>query len=151
MKLSPWLFGFLLCFSLLRGPSAQAVDKDSADWISVGKATALSAKTPLNAINYNPQQSIAEFNRQHLARDAARQLQIAVEVPRDQLALRKLAQRAVRFEISDGVYYTGKVTSAFLSNSSSNTVLIHATVENRLEAGQWQLKPGTTGTLSIRP
>lgn len=147
MKLSPWLFGLLLCCYTL----CQPVTARAADWVSVGETTAQLAKSPLKAVTFDPKRSVAEFNQQQASRDPASQLQIAIEIPRDRVSLRNIAQRPIRFDVAEGVYFTGKVTAAFLKNSRSKSVLVHATLENRREGGEWQLKPGTTGTLSIRP
>ena len=142
MRVSPWLIGCLLCCSTV---------VHASDWVSVEKAMTQSTSSKQPAVTYDPSHSVAEFNRRQAAREPAAHLLVAVEIPRDQLNLRKITNRPVRFVASDATFQ-GKVTAAFLESSDSDKVILHARIDNRLNAAEkWILKPGTTGTLSILP
>jgi hypothetical protein len=158
MRVSPWLMGCILCCSATASAgdwfaTASAGDwfatASAGDWFAVEQATTQLSKSQQPAVIYDPGRSVEEFNQRRSSQDPSAFLLVAVEVPRDQLTLRKLANRPVRFETASSAF-EGRVGAVFLRSSDSDKLVIHALVENqRNDAGHWLLQPGATGVLSI--
>jgi hypothetical protein len=133
------------------------VSSFAADWQSLAKGEASINASSLPGPLYDPSLTIEEFNRFVAQRDPQQSLLVAVEVPRSELRLNKLVDRPVRFE-SQGTVYSGRVSAVFFSSESrglpqathSESVLVHALIENRQDNGKWMLTHGATGILSVR-
>ena len=141
MRASPWLVGCLLLCS--------TVSAIAEDGTLVARATATQSKLKhLPSVVYDPSQSVAQFNKLQQSRDPSGFLAVSIEVPRQQITLRKLTDRPVQFTAGDQTF-PGRVTAAFLRKSDSDVVTIHALIENRKGDEGWMLTPDTSGVLSI--
>lgn len=122
----------------------------AADWTTHTGARAEVSAASLPAVVYDPALSVEEFNRRLAQRDPQQCLLVEMRVPRKQLSLQRIVDSAVQFTC-DGETYQGRVSAAFIpgGTSSSEFVLVHAQVENRLREGTWMLSDGAIGSLAI--
>lgn len=136
---------------------ANPVSSFATDWQAFSGAQASINASSLPGPLYDPRLSIEEFNRLVAQRDPQQSLLVEVEVPRAALKPNKLVDRPVRFE-SQGVVFSGRVSALFVPGDSqglprsthSESVLVHALIENQQLNGKWMLTHGATGILSIR-